>query len=49
MSLSKAYFDLVEQQGQIVKKQSETIGKLVNVNAEQENLIDELMREHVGE
>ncbi|TCP32192.1 hypothetical protein EV207_101170 [Scopulibacillus darangshiensis] len=44
---SKTYFelaDLVEQQGQVIKSQSETIAKLLNENVEKENLINELMK-----
>lgn len=48
--LDKSYLDLaelVEQQGQIIKDQSETIAKLVNENTEQENMINTLMRKWV--
>lgn len=41
-----SYFDLIdliEQQNQVIKKQSETITNLLNENAEQENLINELL------
>lgn len=44
------YFDLIElieKKGKIIKSQSETIARLVNENAEKENMINELMREHV--
>lgn len=49
-SLSKTYFDLtelVEEQGQIIKQQSETIAKLINESAEQENLINVLLSERL--
>ena len=44
--LTKTYFDLIdliEQQNLVIKKQSETIVKLLNDNAEQENMIRELI------
>jgi len=43
---NQTYFDLielVEKQGEIIKQQAETIAKLVNDNAEKENLINELL------
>lgn len=45
-NLSKSYFDLVdliEQQGEVINNQSSTIARLLNENAEKENLINELM------
>lgn len=44
--LMETYFDLIElieQQSQVIKKQSDTITKLLNENAEKENMINELM------
>lgn len=44
----KSYFDLVdliEQQGQVIKNQSDTITKLLNENIEKENMINALMKE----
>jgi len=44
-NLTKTYFDLIElieQQCNIIKHQSETITKLISDNAEQENLIKEM-------
>lgn len=45
-NLTKTHFDLIiliEQQGDVIKKQSETIAKLLTENAEKENLINELL------
>lgn len=45
-NLTKTYFDLIElieQQEKVIKSQSEVITKLLNENAEQENLINELL------
>ena len=42
------YFDLVElieKQGEIIKRQTETIAKLVNENAEKENMINSLIND----
>ena len=42
-----SYFDLIElieQQNQVIKKQSDAIAKLLNESAEQENLINELLK-----
>lgn len=44
---TNTYFDLIElidKQSKVIKKQSKTITKLLNENAEQENMINELMR-----
>ncbi|MEI3605916.1 hypothetical protein SPD48_09460 [Pseudogracilibacillus sp. SE30717A] len=44
---TNTYFDLIElidKQSNVIKKQSKTITKLLNENAEQENMINELMR-----
>lgn len=44
----KHYFDLaelVENQGNVIREQSETIARLLNENAEQENMINVLMSE----
>lgn len=49
---TETYFDLIElidKQSKIIKKQSKTITKLLNENAEQENLINELMRQQGAE
>lgn len=46
-SKTETYFDLIElidDQNKIIKKQAETITKLLNESAEQENMINELMR-----
>lgn len=45
-NMTKTYFDLidlVEQQNDVITKQSETIAKLLNETAEQENMINELL------
>lgn len=45
-NMTKTYFDLIElieQQEKVIKSQSEVITKLLNENAEQENLINELL------
>jgi hypothetical protein len=39
--------ELIEKQNEIIIKQGETIEKLVNENAEQENMINVLMKEKV--
>lgn len=47
--LRMTYFDLIdliEQQASIIKSQSDVIIELLNENAEKENMINELMREH---
>lgn len=47
-NLSKTYFDLaelVEHQGEIINQQSETIARLINESAEQENMINVLLHE----
>lgn len=46
MSLTKTHFDLIdliEQQEKVIKNQSDVIIKLLNENAEKENLINELL------
>lgn len=46
MSLSKTCMELLEiinQQEEMIKKQNETIARLVNENAEKGNMIDELV------
>lgn len=46
--MHKTYFDLIdliEEKTKIIKQQSEIIAKLINENAEQENLIKELMKD----
>jgi len=48
----KIYFELVEQiraQDEIIKIKDEIIIKLINENAEQENMIDVLMKSMVGD
>lgn len=40
--------DIVEKQGKIIKEQSETIARLLNENAEQENFINEMMKNYFG-
>lgn len=47
----KLYYDLleiIEKQGDMIKKQNETIAKLTNENLEKENMINELMQEQAG-
>ncbi|NMH83252.1 hypothetical protein [Heyndrickxia coagulans] len=47
---SDAYMELlglISHYEQIVSKQNETIIKLINENAEQENMINELMQSHI--
>lgn len=39
--------ELINQQGQVISKQNETIVKLVNITAEQENVINVMMREQI--
>lgn len=39
--------DIIKQQEEIIAKQNETIARLVNETAEQENMISVLMREHL--
>lgn len=39
--------EIIEKQAEMIDKQNEIIARLVNENAEQENLINELMREYV--
>lgn len=44
------YFDLIElieKHGDIIRKQAKTIAKLINENAEKENMIKVLMQEHI--
>lgn len=44
---TKLYYDLleiIEKQGQLIKKQDNAIAELVNENAEKENMINELMK-----
>jgi len=40
------YFDLIEKHGDIIRKQAKTIAKLINENAEKEDMIKVLMQEH---
>jgi len=45
-NLTQTYFDLIdliEQQSNVITKQADTITKLLNDNAEQENMIKELL------
>lgn len=45
---SKLYYDLleiIEKQDDMIKKQNKLIAKLVNENAEKENMINELMQQ----
>jgi hypothetical protein len=47
-NLTKAYFDLIdliEQQEKVIKSQNEVIIKLLNENAEKENMIKEMIRD----
>lgn len=47
MNLSKTCIDLLElihEQERIIEKQNDMISRLVNENAEQENMINELMK-----
>lgn len=39
--------ELIKQQEEMIIKQNETIAKLINENAEQENMINVLMRKDV--
>ena len=41
--------EVIERQEQIIAEQNEMIAKLVNENIEQENMINVLMQEHLGE
>lgn len=36
--------EIIEKQKEMINKQNEVIAELVNQNAEQENMIDELMK-----
>ena len=45
---TKLYYDLleiIEKQGQLIKKQDNAIAELVNENAEKENMINELLQQ----
>lgn len=45
---NKIYYDLletIEKQEEMIKKQNETIAKLVNENLEKENMINVLMQQ----
>lgn len=45
-NLTKTYFELIElieQQGQVIKKQNDTIEQLIKDNLEKENLVNELL------
>ena len=45
---TKLYYDLleiIEMQDEMIRKQNELITKLVNENAEKENMINELMQQ----
>lgn len=41
--------DIIEKQKEMIDKQNKLIAELVNQNAEQENYIDELMKEIVAQ
>lgn len=41
--------ELIEQQKEIIDKQNEMIAKLANENVEQENIINELMKNYIDE
>ncbi len=46
--MSKSYFDLmdlIEQQSEVIKNQSNIITRLLNDNVEKENMIQQLSRE----
>lgn len=46
--MTRTYFDLLdltEKQNEVIAKQGETITRLLNDNAEQENMINELLRQ----
>lgn len=45
LSIYYELLDLVDKQEEIIKKQNKMISDLVNKNMEQENLINELLRE----
>lgn len=41
--------EIIDQQKEIITKQNEMIAKLVNENAEQESVINELMKSYLDE
>ncbi len=44
MNYKLELLEIIEKQKDMIDKQNETISKLVNESAEQENMIDELMK-----
>ena len=49
MSLKLELLEIIEKQKQMIDKQDKLIAELVNQNAEQENMINELMKEIVAQ
>lgn len=45
--LHKHLLEVIEHKDQLIEKQNEMIAKLLNENAEKENMINELMKEHL--
>ena len=45
MPLKLELLEIIEKQKEMIVKQNELISELVNQNAEQENMINELMKE----
>lgn len=43
-SIATELLDTIQQQEAIIERQNKTIAKLVNENVEQENIINEMMR-----
>ena len=48
MLLKLELLEIIEKQKEMIDKQNELISELVNQNAEQENYIDELMKEVIA-
>ena len=44
--MAKSLLELIDKKEKVIIKQNETIAKLLNQNAEQENLINVMMQEH---
>ncbi len=47
--MNDSVLEAIEQQKEIIAKQNEIIAKLVNENVEQENIINELMKNYLNE
>jgi len=45
MLLKLELLEIIEKQKEMIEKQSKLIAELINQNAEQENMINELMKE----